>query len=52
MYTMVVKRLKEMHAKKEPLNLVADYLGQMVGDSYITRAEYLQLYNRYRDHNL
>lgn len=52
MYSMVVKRLKEMHANKEPLNLVADYLGQMVGDSYITRSEYLQLYNRYRDHNL
>ena len=52
MYSMVVQKLKEMHAQKEPLSKVADYLGQMVGGSYITRSEYLQLYNRYRDHNL
>ena len=52
MYASVLKRLKQMHASKEPLSKVADYLGQLVGDSYITRSEYLQLYNNYRDNSL
>lgn len=52
MYSMVLRRLKEMHAQSEPLEKVASYLKQMVGASYITQSEYLRLYNRYRDHNL
>ena len=52
MYSMVLKSLKEMHGRSEPLDKVATYLQEMVGASYITQSEYLRLYNRYRDHRL
>ncbi len=52
MYSMVLKKLKQMHAQSEPLEKVGQYLNQMVGASYITQSEYLRLYNRYRDHKL
>lgn len=52
MYSMVLKKLKQMHAQDEDLEKVGAYLKEMVGSSDITQSEYLRLYNRYRDHDL
>ena len=51
-YTTVLNDLKQMKNSGKSNAEVNKYLSELVGNSYITRSEYLSLYNKYRDNKL
>lgn len=51
-YTQTLTVLKQMKASGKTNGEVSAYLNEVVGNGYITRSEYMTLYNKYRDNKL
>ena len=51
-YEKTLSTLKAWKKVKKPNDVVNKYLEELVGNSYLSRSEYMTLYNKYRDDRL